>query len=322
MNTRSNLRSFNLNTLPILREILRHGSVSKAAIALNVSQPALSGALKQLRHQFGDELVVRAKGGMKLTPKAESMLAPLENALAAVQQLITPGAEHPQAPPTVITIATNDHVMNVLSGSLVQLLLREKINILPHFLVAGGHTAEQLLNGTIDCIIMPRLAFVGSHASARDFALLNSEQLFSERLVGIGRRDDKELAGGLSIEQYLNRPHVAFSLDFERNISVEQAFLAGNSLKQNDIVRFSSYSALLGAVQATGCIGLIPHGLARFAKDLLDFQIFTPPLAFPPLQWTMIWHRRAENDEKLVQCRAVMKACALHVMENMPLIAT
>lgn len=321
MNPKISLRSFNLNTLPILREILRHGSVSKAAIALNVSQPALSGALKQLRHQFGDELIVRSKGSMKLTPKAESMLAPLEQALAAVQQLITPGAEHSLAPPTVFTIATNDHVMNILSGPLVQLLRRERINILPHFLSAGGHTTAQLLNGTIDCIILPRLALVGSHASAREFDTLNSELLFSETLVGIGRRADKELASGLTLEEYLNRPHVSFSLDFERNISVEQAFLAGNSLKQNDIVRFSSYSAVLGAVAATGCIGLVPLSLARFTESLLDLQIFVPPLAFPPLEWTMIWHRRADENEKLTQCRTIIKACALHVMDNLPLVA-
>ena len=321
MSSQISLRSFNLNTLPILREILRHGSVGKAAIALNVSQPALSGALKQLRHQFGDELIVRTKGSMKLTPKAESMLAPLEQALAAVQQIITPGTESPLAPPTVLTIATNDHVMNILGAPLVHLLLQEKLNIRPHFLVAGGHTPGQLINGTIHCVILPRLALVGSHVGAREFDSLNSELLFSEELVGIGRREDTELANGLSLEDYLNRPHVTFSMDFERNISVEQAFLAGNSLKQNDIVRFSSYSALLAAVASTGCIGLVPRSLARFAQSLFDLQIFAPPLAFPPLEWTMIWHRRTDDDEKLVQSRTILKACALQVMDNVPLVA-
>lgn len=316
MSTQISLRSFNLNTLPILREILRHGSVGKAAIALNVSQPALSGALKQLRHQFGDELIVRTKGTMKLTAKAESMLAPLEQALAAVQQIITPGAQDPLAPPTVMTIATNDHVMNILGAPLVHLLLQEKLNILPHFLVAGGHTSAQLIDGTIDCIILPRLVMVGSHASARDFDALNSELLFSEDLVGIGRREDTELANGLSLEEYLKRPHVTFSLDFERNISVEQAFLAGNSLKQNDIVRFSSYSALLAAVASTGCIGLVPRSLARFAEALFNLQVFVPPLAFPKLEWTLIWHRRGDDDERLAQCRTILKACALQVMDN------
>ena len=319
MTPKTSLRSFNLNTLPILREILRQGSVSKAAIALNVSQPALSGALKQLRHQFNDELVVRTHGGMKLTPRAEAILTPLEDALAAVQKLIAPSEDHTVSAPTVFKIATNDHIMNILGGSLVHLLMREKINLMPHFLSAGGHSREQLLNGSIDCVILPRLAMVGSHVSARDFDSLNSELLLSEALVGIGRRDDQELANGLSLEEYLNRPHVTFAIDADRHISVEQAFLASNSLKKKDIIRFSSYSAMLGVVASTDCIALVPASLARFAVNLFDLQTFTPPLAFPPLEWTMVWHRRADNDQKLFQCRTILKACAMHAIENLPL---
>ena len=319
MTPKPSLRSFNLNTLPILREILRHGSVSKAAIALSVSQPALSGALKQLRHQFNDELVVRSHGGMKLTPRAEAILAPLEDALAAVQKLIAPNEDHTQAAPTVFKIATNDHIMSILGGPLVHLLMREQINIMPHFLSAGGHSPEQLLNGSIDCVILPRQTMVGSHVSVRDFDSLNSELLLSEALVGIGRRDDQELASGLSLEQYLDRPHVTFAIDAERHISVEQAYLAANSLKKRDIVRFSSYSAMLSVVASTKCIALVPASLARFAVNLFDVQTFTPPLAFPPLEWTMLWHRRADNDQKLFQCRTILKACAMHAIENLPL---
>lgn len=313
MSTKTSLRSFNLNTLPILREILRHGSVSQAAKALNVSQPALSGALKQLRHQFDDDLIVRSQGLMKLTPKAEALLAPLEQALSAVQQLILPGSEDPTAPPTVFRIATNDHVMNLLGGPLVQTLLQEDLRIMPHFLSASGHSAGQLISGVIECIIMPRLSLVGSHVSSREQDSLNSELLFSESLVGIGRRDDKELAEGLSVEGYLQREHVSLDLDSERNISVERAFLAGNSFVQNDIARFSCYTSLLGVVAVTRCIALVPSSLASAVETMFDLQIFSPPIAFPPLEWTMIWHRRSDNDEKFAQFRAILKSCARHV---------
>jgi DNA-binding transcriptional LysR family regulator len=316
MNAKTSLRSFNLNTLPILREILRHGSVSKAAKALNVSQPALSGALKQLRHQFDDELIVRSHGSIKLTPKAEAMLAPLEQALSAVQQLILPATEDPSAPPTVLRIATTDHIMNLLGGPITQILLQEELKVMPHFLSASGHTAGQLLNGEIDCIIMPKLSLVGSHVSSRDQDSLNSELLFSEPLVGIGRRDDQELERGLSVKDYLERPHVSLDLDAERNISVERAFLAGNSLQQNDIAKFSCYAALIGIVAATRCIALVPASLAKAVEFIFNIQLFNPPLAFPPLEWTMIWHRRNDSNEKFAQCRTILKSCVRHMTEE------
>lgn len=309
-----NLRSFNLNTLPVLREILLHGSVSKAAIALNVSQPALSAALKQLRHQFNDELIVRSGGSMRLTLKARALLEPLEQALSAVQNLISASAGSLTSLQNVFKIATTDHIMNVLGAPLVSLLLQEKINLMPQFLSAGGHSAEQLLSGNIDCIIMPKLSLVGSHVSADDQASLNSELMFSEELVGIGSRSDQSLSRSMTVEEYLARAHVSLDLDTERNISVEQAFLAGNSLKQNDIARFSCYTALLGVVASTNCIALVPASHAKLFKKTFDLQTFSPPLAFPPLEWTMVWHRRNDNNDKFPQCRRIIKACVQHLI--------
>lgn len=313
---RKNLRSFNLNTLPVLREILLQGSVTKAAVKLNVTQPALSATLKQLRYQFDDELLIRVGGEMKLTAKAEALLAPLEHALSAVQEFITSPAEAPSQPPTVIRIASTDHVMSFLCAPLAQLLLEDNVRILPHFLNAGGHSPSQLLNGDIDFIILPKQVLIGSHVSIRDHASLNSEPLFSEDLVGIGRGIDKDLERGLSVEAYLARPHVSFAIDTERNISVESAFLAANSLKQNDIARFSCYNALLGAVASTQSIALVPANLAHAAQDSFGLTIFTPPIAFPPLEWTMIWHNRIEGNDTCSQFRTILKSCAEYALRD------
>lgn len=316
LSAKSSLRSFNLNTLPVLREILRHGSVSKAAQALHVSQPALSAALKQLRHQFGDQLIVRSNGSMKLTPRAEAIMTPLEQALSAVQQLITPSAKQPSASPVVFRIATTDHVMNLLGAPLVQMLLQEDLRIFAHFLGAGGHSAAQLLNGEIEFIIMPKLALIGSHVSSRDQNSLNSELLFSEPLVGIGSKDDMTLAEDMTVKDYLERHHVSLDLDPDRNISVEQAFLAGNSLKQNDVARFSNYAALLGVVASTRCIALVPASFGRAARSMFGLQLFTPPLKFPPLEWTIIWHRRNDDDDNFAGFREMVKSCVIHIINR------
>jgi DNA-binding transcriptional LysR family regulator len=313
---KTSLRSFNLNNLPVLREILRHGSVSKAAKALHVSQPALSAALKQLRYQFADELIVRSNGTMKLTPRAEALLAPLEQALSAVQQLILPDAEDLLAQPTEFRIATTDYVMHLLGAPLVQMLMQENLRMMPHFLSAGGHSPQQLLNGEIEFIIMPKLALIGSHVRSREQDSLNSEVLFSEALVGIGSNDDEELNGGMTPQRYLEREHVSLDLDSERNISVERAFLAGNSLKQNDIARFSCYTALLGIVAATRCIALVPASLAKVSAAMFGLKTFNPPLAFPPLEWTILWHRRNDNDQQFRQFRAILRGCASHAVDN------
>jgi DNA-binding transcriptional LysR family regulator len=53
--------------------VARMGSLSAAAHALGVTEPAVSSALASLRRDLGDELVVRCPGGVRLTPGGERL---------------------------------------------------------------------------------------------------------------------------------------------------------------------------------------------------------------------------------------------------------
>jgi hypothetical protein len=64
----ANLRKTNLNLLPLLRELLRHRNVTNAALALNLTQPAVSKAQAQLRHLLHDEILIL--NGRSLQPSA------------------------------------------------------------------------------------------------------------------------------------------------------------------------------------------------------------------------------------------------------------
>ena len=85
------LRTANLNLLPILRELIRHRSVTLAAEHLNLTQSGVSEALRRLRAQFDDELLVKV--GRKMVPTAVALaLAPrLEDILGATEDLFRPG---------------------------------------------------------------------------------------------------------------------------------------------------------------------------------------------------------------------------------------
>jgi DNA-binding transcriptional LysR family regulator len=55
--------------------VARMGSVSSAAEALGVSEPAVSSAIAALRRDLGDPLFVRVRGGVRLTPGGERLAA-------------------------------------------------------------------------------------------------------------------------------------------------------------------------------------------------------------------------------------------------------
>jgi LysR family transcriptional regulator, low CO2-responsive transcriptional regulator len=75
-----------LTQLNVFVLVARLGSVTAAANALSVSESAVSQALTALRQHLGDQLVVRAAGGMTLTPGGTRLLAP-------ASQIVALGAE-------------------------------------------------------------------------------------------------------------------------------------------------------------------------------------------------------------------------------------
>ena len=75
-----------LTQLNVFVLVARLGSVTAAASALNVSEPAVSQALTALRQHMGDQLVVRGSGGMTLTPGGSRLLG-------TASQIVSLGAE-------------------------------------------------------------------------------------------------------------------------------------------------------------------------------------------------------------------------------------
>jgi len=75
-----------LTQLNVFVLVARLGSVTAAASALNVSEPAVSQALTALRQHLGDQLVVRGSGGMTLTPGGSRLLS-------TASQIVALGAE-------------------------------------------------------------------------------------------------------------------------------------------------------------------------------------------------------------------------------------
>src|SRR5471030_1196617 len=85
-----NIRTKDLNLLPIFVAIAEELNLSRASSRLNLSQPALSHALSRLREQFDDPLFVRAQRGLVATPKVSGLLPQVREFISGAQQLYGP----------------------------------------------------------------------------------------------------------------------------------------------------------------------------------------------------------------------------------------
>ena len=78
-----NLRSVDLNLLPVFEAAYEERSLSRAATRLAMTQSAVSHALNRLRAVFEDELFVRQARGVTPTPVADRIYARLRDALSS-----------------------------------------------------------------------------------------------------------------------------------------------------------------------------------------------------------------------------------------------
>jgi DNA-binding transcriptional LysR family regulator len=76
--------NLNLRHLRALASIARLGSISAAADAINLTQPAITQALAKLEMQLGQPLFERRANGMSATPAASFLAPRIERALAHI----------------------------------------------------------------------------------------------------------------------------------------------------------------------------------------------------------------------------------------------
>jgi LysR family transcriptional regulator, nod-box dependent transcriptional activator len=307
MKNKKNIRLVNLNTLPILREILRHGSLTKAAKILNLSQPALSSTLKQLRIEFNDDLIRPVGRKMELTQKGEQLLEQLDQFLNLAEDLVSGQSFIPIESNDIFRIATTDHVMASFAPKLAQIMAQQAPNMRVHLQLMQRQSVADLMSGTIEMTIVPKATLGAGGTESATLRDICFETLMSETLVCIGHIDDRELAAGLSVAQYLARPHIGFFLDPLMHLSVEQAYLAGVGMSQFDRMLATSYAIIPSVVAASHSLAIVPESLALSSKDIYPLQIVPSPVPYPPLEQIMVWHRRNDDNPAIGWLRSKLQ---------------
>ena len=119
----SHLASLDLNLLVALRELLSERNVTRAAERLGVTQPAASAALARLRRHFGDELLVRDKGGYALTALAAQLAEQVEAVCGAAERLFAASTHFdPATSEREFTLVMADYTIGVMGETLSQLI--------------------------------------------------------------------------------------------------------------------------------------------------------------------------------------------------------
>jgi len=282
-----NIASIDLNLLVAFDALVSERSVTRAARRIGLSQPAMSNALSRLRALLDDELFVRSGRGMEPTARARALAQPVRDALARIEEALAPAlAFDPADLDRVARLAMTDNSMAVLLIDMIERFRRDAPKLDLHVKNARPSGMTPMLDdGEVDLAIGVVSDLESRHRAA---------PLYTDRLVGIARRGRFGPAGP-SLEAFCAAEHALVAPRNGPGGTIDAA-LAAKGLSRRVFLTVPQFIAAPYAVAKANLVACLPARIALAKADLLDLEIFEPPVEMPDFTVSLIWHQRDDAD--------------------------
>jgi DNA-binding transcriptional LysR family regulator len=284
-----NLRSIDLNLLVILDALLREGGVTGAALRLNLTQPAVSIALRRAREVFGDPLLVRSGAGMRPTPVATALAPRLAEALAGVAGLFSARVFDPATSARSFSLATSDLAEILMLPGLLSSLRRAApgVSLVARSVEAVPLSSPEAREGDLD------LTIGGMPVPGRPYL---DAVLFEDHFVMLARPGHPALTRPLTVERFAALPQALVSPQGTSPGGPIDAALAGFGLTRHIALSLTRFAALPAVLAQSDLVACVPRALASQPAFAGPSESFPLPFASPGYAMRMLWHPRHDAD--------------------------
>lgn len=313
-----NFDKIELQLVRVLHTLILERSVSKAAMRLGSTQPALSAQLRRLRALTGDELLVRSGAGMTPTPTALELLAPAERLLREADQLfgrrLRKSGFDPATARLRYRIAASDYLDPLFLPQLVARLQRlapgVQLDLRP--LTADYDYRAALARGEVDLVIgnwlePPDELHLG-RLLVDEVVCLVSDQHPAARMKA---RDWTQ-------ERYLACQHLAPMPLSPGQPGVIEQHLASLGLQREIAVRCGQFSQLPPMVARSLLVLTTGRLFCARYLDQLPVAILRCPVAFPPMTYYQLWHDLSHASAPLRWLREQVREVARELVRDAP----
>ncbi len=285
---------FDLNLLIALDTLLREKNITRAAEKVFVSQPAMSAALHRLRDYFGDPLLVRVGREMELSPRGQSLVDPVREALLLIQATL--GTQPNFTAATTqreFTLILSEEAVPGLLPSILERVSSEAPGIRINFELVSQSALSRLEYGDADlclCLDSLRLFEVRVYPET-----LRSVRLRPVRWICAVDSDHPTLGDTISAEQYFSLPHV-FGRPSGYTASAEELVRRLLDIELRVHIAVPSLLHLPLVLRGTRLVATLPERVAQMFEANLPIKTFPLPFEPPPMHEILLWHKRNEAD--------------------------
>lgn len=286
------LSSIDLNLLLVFRAIMSHRNVTRAGLEIGLSQPAVSNALKRLRHYYKDPLFLRTRGGMDPTIKARELAPTIEEALSKIETTLPiTGAPSSLMQFNPSEIEKQFNIVFVDYGGL------HLISRLVEVLVKEAPGMEISVHSVDAEVAIAKLRRAEINLAIGVFSLLpvgwKRRNLFVERSVAAVSRNHPRIVEELTVEDYVGERHVGVT-----PLGINDRLLSDHGVSR----RFAVSASLLSVpfiVARSDLLATLPSGVARTFADMFGLTVFELPFQLAGYRISMVNHPRNDSDKPL-----------------------
>lgn len=295
------LQNMDLNLLLYLDVLLDEQSVVKAAKRLNLTQPALSNALKRLRESLKDELLIHAGRTMTRTRFAELIRPSLKRSLQFLQDEVLGRKKFdPEVDTFEFITAFHGYEERILLPALAKAFAKfpniAVFNRLPKSLDSG----EELANGTLHFTTTPITS---------DRAGIMRCRLFTDRYVCLVH--EKAGLSHVDLDMFCKLPHLLIAPHGGTG-PVDQALriLGRSRCIKTAVGEFNSAPFVLDTNHAL--ITTVPERLAKLWCEHFRFRIINCPVELEPLSIYLSWHGSMQNSPQMAWFKELLELLAMN----------
>jgi len=284
-----NIRSVDLNLLPVFEVVYEERSLSRAAVRLAMTQSAVSHAVSRLRLVFRDELFVRHSRGVVPTPAADAIYSKLRDALGSVRETVTETRGFNARTSARKFFLSIPHPL----GPMIVLRLQERLaSAAPNITVAASTRSRPidleraLREGRIDAAI----DWLDPQGEA-----FKSAVLFDDAVIAVAREGHPALRKPASMQLLREGRFVTLRPRVEGEHPVA-ALREWQRMNLHVAMEVSEILEVFMVVSQSDLFGLIPRSMEMLARHALGLRSLgvSPKPATVPIK--LFWHASRDAD--------------------------
>lgn len=270
------------HSLRLLAAVVDHGSVTRAAQWLGVTQSAVSHQLDKLRAITGDPLFVKSGRGIVATDRAVTLAEQARQLLRQLEQFAHAGEFVPARWQATVTIAANDFQREVLLPALASLLREQAPGVSLRVIPSDVPSLEMLRDRACDLAISPRPP--------------EGSDILQQRLFEDSYRvyyDANIRPAPATLADYEAADHVTVVYEPRRSLQLDLT-LAAQGIQRRFVVTVPGFAALPAFIAGSPLLATAPSLLqGSYMRGLGSVPV---PVKCPTLPMYLIWHRQSHTD--------------------------